>query len=872
MPTDQDWHTASAAEMRVLQQLQHALPQASLEELAALLQIDILPGRTQPQPDGSGEQTQPVSHLPPNQDDTRPGASSYPPADKIVPFLHLHSMQFKQAQPENPDKPDWYIKSKPFDGKIDSEMGDAGEPEPLLSWRQLWPLLHHLFRDDKPTRRLDTRRLIRHAVKCEPLTAIPWQRYLRWPGELVLLVDYSRHLCPYYNDYQQLTRHLQNWLRERLKLVICVDAEQQQFVYHNHVYSGLPEFVKHTEMLYLGDLGCLDQHGVSCARWHQTGRQLHQRNVRTQALLTVDPSDWQCELMRYYQLHGWNFGRIISAQRVTQASDQERGVFSQAQCQRLMPYLAQAFELTPALIRRMRRVLGLSVSVESLVVQHRALQGNRINFQWRDKAQRGVFRQQLQDCNREQAWTIIRQFEAALPLELQIEQRQQLDIALSEAQRGFIGRFVKSHLQDSLSDSAQELALGWVKRMAQRAADERWGQETHALYALYWRQNKNSADCVIPAGVDTTRLPPWVSDSAEEEQALCLVQQGRQLVLHSVESAESRQSVKLARLHWSEGSVVQTHSRQPDTKQPLRLHSRIALPDDAQTELLIDTPHQRLILKSLTCPPWANGLGQDRYGLFAELTVNNVDLVMRWIPPGEFIMGSSPDEPEREDDEGPQHRVRFSQGFWMAETTCSQALWQTVMDKNPSQFSDDPQNPVDSVSRDLSREFIDRLNQLVPGLAVRLPSEAEWEYACRAGTTTPFWFGAELSTQQANYDGNNPYANGKTGEYRKKTMPVKAFQPNPWGLYQMHGNVWEWCEDTWHNSYDGAPDDGSAWIDTNGEYYVCRGGSWISNGRDLRSAYRDDGPIDIIDDSYGFRLARGPELQSASRGKAQSRL
>ena len=232
---------------------------------------------------------------------------------------------------------------------------------------------------------------------------------------------------------------------------------------------------------------------------------------------------------------------------------------------------------------------------------------------------------------------------------------------------------------------------------------------------------------------------------------------------------------------------------------------------------------------------------------------------MRWIPPGEFMMGSPPNEPERFDVEGPQHQVRFAQGFWLAETACTQALWQAVMGENPSRFSDDLQNPVENVSWQLAQQFIDKLNQQAPDLALRLPSEAEWEYACRAGTTTPFWFGTELSTEQANYDGNHPYANGETGEYRKKTMPVKTFNPNPWGLYQMHGNVWEWCTDRWHESYDGAPDDGSAWTADDSEYHVCRGGSWIFNGGCLRSAYRNR---DIFSaGNVGFRLARGPELQ-----------
>jgi formylglycine-generating enzyme required for sulfatase activity len=260
---------------------------------------------------------------------------------------------------------------------------------------------------------------------------------------------------------------------------------------------------------------------------------------------------------------------------------------------------------------------------------------------------------------------------------------------------------------------------------------------------------------------------------------------------------------------------------------------------------------------------WAHTYGQDNYGIWQGVFIDNIEVRFRWIPPGAFMMGSPEDEPERYDDEGPLNRVTFENGFWLGETACTQELWQAVTGKNPSKFKEEGlEHPVENVSWDDANGFIDRLNSLVSGLEVRLPSEAEWEYACRAGTDTPFWFEDELSTDKANYDGGEPYNNGPKGKYRKKTVPVKFFEQNPWGLYQMHGNVWEWCRDRWHDNYDGAPDDGSAWEDGDNDSRVCRGGSWISYGGLLRSAYRDSVHHGFGNGDDGLRLARGPQDRS----------
>jgi formylglycine-generating enzyme required for sulfatase activity len=244
-------------------------------------------------------------------------------------------------------------------------------------------------------------------------------------------------------------------------------------------------------------------------------------------------------------------------------------------------------------------------------------------------------------------------------------------------------------------------------------------------------------------------------------------------------------------------------------------------------------------------PPsaWANASGDDQYGHYADLNVKGVIQRFRWLKPGTFLMGSPLSEPERGDNEF-QHEVTLTQGFWLADTVCTQALWQTVMGNNPANFQGDKNNPVEKVSWDDAQGFIKKLNSLAPGLHLRLPTEAEWEYACRAGTSTRYSFGNDITKQQVNYDKN-------VGQ----TVPVKSLPANPWGLYEMHGNVWEWCQD-WYGSYPAEPVRNPEGSQT-GVERVVRGGSWGYDGGYVRSAIRSGyDPADRYD-HLGFRLALG---------------
>jgi formylglycine-generating enzyme required for sulfatase activity len=242
-----------------------------------------------------------------------------------------------------------------------------------------------------------------------------------------------------------------------------------------------------------------------------------------------------------------------------------------------------------------------------------------------------------------------------------------------------------------------------------------------------------------------------------------------------------------------------------------------------------------------------------------ELTLDlggGVAMKLVLIRAGEFMMGSPAGEPQRGSDEGPQHRVRITRAFYMGATEVTQAQYEAVTGTNASIFKG-ADNPVETVSWNDAAEFCRRLSAKA-GMTVRLPTEAEWEYACRAGTTTPFYFGDTISTDQANYDGNYVYGAGRKGVYRQRTTPVGSFPPNAWGLYDMHGNVWEWCQDWYGNSYYASSPMEDPQGPPSAENHVLRGGSWYGNPRGCRSAYRyGHGPSDR--DSYvGFRVAVVP--------------
>ena len=244
-------------------------------------------------------------------------------------------------------------------------------------------------------------------------------------------------------------------------------------------------------------------------------------------------------------------------------------------------------------------------------------------------------------------------------------------------------------------------------------------------------------------------------------------------------------------------------------------------------------------------------------GLPLEVKTRKTGIVFRLMPPGTFLMGSPPTESGRSSDET-QHQVTLTKAFYCGKFAVTQARWQQVMGTNPSDFKNAGEDaPVEHVRWQDCQAFVKKLC-VTEGVAegtYRLLTEAQWEYACRAGTPTPFCYGPDLDSSLANFNGNYAYGAGLKGVSRATTVSVGSFRPNAWGLYDMHGNVWEWCQDWYATPYPSGPQTDPLGPPS-GDYRVLRGGSWNYNARYCRSAFRFWFTPVYRDGDVGLRLAR----------------
>jgi formylglycine-generating enzyme required for sulfatase activity len=779
-----------------------------------------------------------------------------------VPFWRLVAVEYREEGHQE-------LPSEKEDGSTELPVWPQGPKtrppqQELTAWRDLVPRLRRAMTERFDTRTPNVPVIVDRLSRGYSLDRLPYRMHRRWGQSVTVIEDRSDRLIPYWRDQGrvriQLARlfprhafeHLLFW--EGLTAPVPANCGVDRRADWLPSPGGL--------VVVLGDLGLLARDGRSIRRhWADLGRRLADARCRTLALTPTAPKFYPAELIRYWQPLSWE----------REAGLAPGGVRHDAAVERLLTLLSPASRIEPGLLREVRLHAGYDAATESVFWQHPALASDSSVAATLDaqtvRERRTSFRNQPEAVQAEVLKTI-RRWRGGLSPEVWYAEIQSLE-----------------------------------RELRDRVIDQEEIRQSLAFFAALGRRLRGVGDSIAPEGLAAwfrfvePRLPedyrqdPELGEHFEQLWRLAHAHESQSVSVPQYDPARFRTIGPPRRaVGWQQGDSL-CFALAPDHVEFRASGSPVAWFETRNGEVQVESlpansDHDPSFWRSGQPPSWADDWGTDEYGHWVTFSVENrqgqkITQKMRWIEPGIFLMGSPEGEPERFVGEGPQHSVMIGRGFWLFDTACTQELWEAVMGENPSRFKGDDR-PVENVSWNHCQTFLQQLNERLPGLDLALPSEAQWEYACRAGTTTPFSFGADITPEQVNYNGNYPYAGGQTGSYRRETVPVASLPPNPWGLYEMHGNVWEWCQDHWHDNYRGAPTDGSAWEDRDAAAVrVLRGGSWDSLARFVRAAFRGLGRPDNRHDNFGFRCARvrvaspaspeGAEPAGPARGRQAER-
>ncbi|MDM8548256.1 formylglycine-generating enzyme family protein [Candidatus Venteria ishoeyi] len=707
---------------------------------------------------------------------------------------------------------------------------------PLSAWSVLLPYLRRAAMHAVPSSRPDIKATVRRLSRGELLPTLPRKPHRAWGMQAHVILDRSRRLIPYWQDQLDiLTRIQQLFPVDSVTSALYWDGMDAPVFDDEQLQSyRLPD--PGALVLVLGDLGFFSTDKRTRQVWRSLGERLQERGCRPLALLPAgkqmsDP---------VWQTLAWECHTPPRLTAFAKAFPNKKPV------EQLLTLLAPAIRIEPGLLRDVRRLLGVDAAVEAFFWQHPDLTGissiAATLEQTRVKVLRARF-DSLDDKCREILLERVCAWRDGLPAEIWIEECY----ASSPHTRKLLekhpdlNKYIRrakqfyAYLGETLStESADADARAWVRRMEPRIAIRTEQPEAlqRDLDRLHHIAHADETKGTVPPGYDPAHIP-------------------------------SRSPLRTWQLYHQNESLLLLEAPHPGAVEKQRGASWLGQLQSRNGQISLD---DEPLFWQEVAPPWASAWGKDEYGLWVEFVLKTpspsmgegrgegeVKQRLRWIPAGSFLMGSSESEPERWDSEGPQHQVTLTEGFWLFDSAVTQALWEAVMGDNPSKFKG-PDRPMENVSWDDTKDFIGKLNGILPGLELTLPSEAQWEYACRAGTQTPFYFGDNITPEQVNYDGNNPYTDGEKGVWREETVPVKSLPPNAWGLYEMHGNVWEWCQDYWGGYSKDAQLNSTGPV--GGDSRVRRGGSWLGYARLVRAACRRYGTPVYRYGDQGLRCAR----------------
>lgn len=732
----------------------------------------------------------------------------------------------------------------------------------LVQSTQLWPAL----RRQRATRAqgVDVQTWTRLSAKDQWPRYVPKKVGAKTWSHLVLVWDRSFHLIPFQRDFELFEQQLRRWALAQKITVLNTHGAQSRF--------KLPTDAD--MVMVLSDMGAStdNPHHGAQAWLHALGPAL-KRQLPVQAWVTAHANRISASLVAKINVIPWSETSSLTPVRPQRALPVNQ-VPQPPNLEPLRDRMAMALACQPALLRRLRWLCEDAAGHpewESMLwaSPHKDMVAGERVVQWRPAAG-AERRKQFQSLSPNQqlaVWQALHvqhghQSRSTLMMERLLVAthasetfKQNNAVAIQEAwdwfaalkhdeeqyrqqQRQSASSALQEYLRDALSrvDIDQSLmdekptlwaALGHACDVRpQTVSDTAWLQVTQAHqreddvfpWAMVWDM-KN--------GKSVFRREPLIKQGHEDGKHLGFLSPTKQWTY----------------AHWASGHDTEFSS-------PAREKDSLILAD-AQGMYAFH-------IGTIKRQPWQERLGRDRYGVFCEVLFKGVSLRLRYIPPGTFLMGS-PDGVGHAN-EHPQHPVTITQGYWLADTPCTQALWQAVMGNNPSHFSkgsDAPRRPVENVSYIDVQDFLKKLQALLPvGVEAALPTEAEWEYACRAGTSTTYWWGDGFDPDMANTnDKRDKDWNAKGG-----TSPVDRYPANPWGLYDMLGNVWEWCADD-QRSYDSNIEiDPKGAIDT--RVFVVRGNSWFDHPEKARAAFRIRGAFVLRGRVHGFRLC----LRSSSPG------
>ena len=755
------------------------------------------------------------------------------------------------------------------------EEGRRRLPAPIAGWPRLWRVLDDRLRTTTPRREIDVGELVARWARGENVEPLPRLQGLVH-SRVAIVLDHSPPLLPFRFDQLQVAGELMRRLGAVSARVVAVRGGE----------AAPPAAAKDERVLALTDLGAYGR-GRRAAFWEGFGERLRRSGVAALALVPAPPERWPRRAAELWSAREWSAPARAPA-RAVRAVDRAPAAGAEA-VETLLRLASPAVRLEAGLVRDLRRLVpgaGVDVEVETWrhgAVAARSRRGLRLDP---DEARRrlGLFRELPEALQRSAVEALIDWHQDLAPevwaeevIGLLAHGVPETWIGAERVERA-IGIFAKLCLlvEGRRGTEAELLAAGeaFHLRFAGRASRPVWAYgPLRPFFARAARALRERLGEAEPAAGGT---PEMFIPSDEELERWVLWQEGSDLSVRA--AGEAGEGSLLAAVSTRGGELLAGDGVEAVRGLDLAGEPpRFRWPGGGRpVEVVSDVEALRFEL--WRPPEWASAAGRDEHGLWAAFEIGGVEQRMRWIPPGRFRVGSPESEAGRWDDEGPRHWVVLTEGFWLAETPCTQALWEAVTGEgeNPSRFKS-PERPVEQVSWDECQEFLDRLNFRIRGLEVWLPTEAEWEYACRAGMETATWVGdleivgernAPLLDDIAWYGGNSgvglePGVGIDSSGWKEKQHPhsraatreVGLKRPNPWGLYDMLGNVFEWCWDL-KGSYEprvALDPEGPG----EGAERVIRGGSWLAHARSVRAAFRGWGPPGDRYPYLGFRLSRG---------------